>query len=174
MLRSSLGAISSINVSLYFSVQPCKMLPNLVRQLVTCPLSGRVMTEPVFASDGYAYERVVLEKWMETNAQSPVTREALGATILPATLISELIRLVGNQALGPSEYKLTIPSKYIGYLIGRKGRTIQKIQSATGTKIEISQENEPCILTFTGGDVNKAVTFASKVIGNIPPKQCVD
>jgi predicted PilT family ATPase len=141
------------------------MLPKLVRELVTCPLSGQVMHDPVFASDGYVYERRVLEKWMESNTQSPVTQEALGRTVLPANLIAQFIRLVGRQ---PFERKLTMPSKYIGYLIGKRGRTIHKIQSSTGTKIAINQTQEPSILTFSGGDIERAVKFASEVIANLP------
>lgn len=140
------------------------MLPKLVRELVTCPLSGRVMTDPVFASDGYVYERGILERWMETNAQSPVTKEALGSTVLPATLMAQFIRMIGHQTL---ERKVTMPSKYIGYLIGKKGRTIHKIQTSTGTIISIDQTSEPSILTFRGGNVQRAVMYASEVLANI-------
>lgn len=144
------------------------MLPQLVRELVTCPLSGRVMIDPIVASDGYAYERNALEKWMRTNMQSPVTNEALGNIVLPATLLATFIGLIGCNS---PERKLTMPSKYIGYLIGKRGGTIKKIQSSTGTKISIDQKQEPCILTFTGGNVDGAVQFASKVIRNIPEQQ---
>lgn len=140
------------------------MLPKLVRELVTCPLSGRVMTDPVVASDGYAYERSVLEKWMETNTQSPITKEALGSIILPATMMAQFIRLVAYQTL---ERKVTMPTKYIGYLIGRKGRTIHKIQTSTGTSISIDQSCEPTILTFRGGNIERAVNYASEILANI-------
>ena len=35
---------------------------------LVCPLSGRVMTDPVRASDGYTYERTALQAWIDQHA----------------------------------------------------------------------------------------------------------
>ena len=42
-----------------------------------CPISHELMEDPVLASDGHAYERVVIEKWFEKRLTSPKTGQPL-------------------------------------------------------------------------------------------------
>lgn len=50
----------------------------VIPEMFKCPISKQVFFEPVVASDGYTYERVSLEKWIEENGSiSPMTRERL-------------------------------------------------------------------------------------------------
>jgi len=42
-----------------------------------CPLSCRIMVDPVSAGDGNLYERLFIEKYFETSVTSPLTRQVL-------------------------------------------------------------------------------------------------
>ncbi len=38
-----------------------------------CPITQEVMVEPVFAADGYTYERMAIEAWVAGHSTSPMT-----------------------------------------------------------------------------------------------------
>ncbi len=40
-----------------------------------CPIGRELMTDPVIGPDGVTYERVNIERWLQTNSTSPITRE---------------------------------------------------------------------------------------------------
>lgn len=42
-----------------------------------CPLTRKVMKDPVVAPDGYTYERSAIEAWLEKHDVSPITNEDL-------------------------------------------------------------------------------------------------
>ena len=42
-----------------------------------CPISRSIMRDPVFAADGYTYERTEIEKWLKQHNTSPSTGEEL-------------------------------------------------------------------------------------------------
>jgi hypothetical protein len=148
------------------------MLGKIVRDLITCPLSGRVMADPVCASDGFVYERAALEKRLVSDPKSPVTQEPLSDVIFPASLMAIFIRMLGASfQLHQESRELSVPKRSLGYLIGKKGRTIQKIQYITGTRITVDQTQDPCMLTFTGGDVTRAVVYAECVLKNFDDKR---
>lgn len=49
-----------------------------------CPLSSRVMVDPVKAEDGFTYERATIEQWLETHDTSPqLPGTKMGKTLLP-------------------------------------------------------------------------------------------
>ena len=48
-----------------------------------CPITEKIMSEPVIASDGHTYERYVIEKWNRTNQTSPKTREKIEDRFFP-------------------------------------------------------------------------------------------
>ncbi len=57
-----------------------------------CPISLQIMLDPVFASDGYTYERTEIEKHLAKSKTSPMTREPLDAKLVPnRTLKSDII-----------------------------------------------------------------------------------
>ena len=57
-----------------------------------CPLSKRVMHDPVFLFDGYTYEREVIEEWLKTNTESPITNETLvNKSLIPNLVLCDLI-----------------------------------------------------------------------------------
>ena len=61
---------------------------------ICCPITKKIMRDPVVASDGYTYERFALrELFLEEEAASPVTGEPLDArcTLIPNHLITTFI-----------------------------------------------------------------------------------
>ena len=42
-----------------------------------CSITHEVMSDPVMAADGYAYERSAIERWLATKSTSPLTGGAL-------------------------------------------------------------------------------------------------
>ena len=42
-----------------------------------CPITGDIMEDPVICIDGYTYERNAIEKWLQNNHTSPMTRQSL-------------------------------------------------------------------------------------------------
>ena len=38
-----------------------------------CPITTEVMSDPVMAADGHAYERTAIERWLATKSTSPLT-----------------------------------------------------------------------------------------------------
>jgi len=57
------------------------------RLAVICPLTKRVMHDPVFLCDGYTYEREVIEEWLKTNNASPITNQTLANKSLVPNLV---------------------------------------------------------------------------------------
>ena len=52
--------------------------PNAIPNEFLCPLTSKVMIDPVLLSDGNCYEREAIEKWFASNhKESPVTNEPL-------------------------------------------------------------------------------------------------
>ena len=54
----------------------CSSLPLRPRQPpldFICPITTEVMSDPVMAADGHAYERTAIERWLATKSTSPMT-----------------------------------------------------------------------------------------------------
>jgi hypothetical protein len=47
-----------------------------------CPITLAVMKDPVICSDAHTYERSAIEKWLNINNHSPITREIITNNIL--------------------------------------------------------------------------------------------
>ena len=58
-----------------------------------CPITTEVMSDPVMAADGHAYERTAIERWLATKSTSPMTGEELGNTgLFPSHILRRMIR----------------------------------------------------------------------------------
>jgi hypothetical protein len=42
-----------------------------------CPISFKLMTDPVIAQDGYSYERTSIETWLTSHSTSPMDRSSI-------------------------------------------------------------------------------------------------
>jgi len=47
-----------------------------------CPITLAIMKDPVICSDSHTYERSAIEKWLNTNNHSPITRKIITNNIL--------------------------------------------------------------------------------------------
>lgn len=58
-----------------------------------CPISKDVMVDPVLAGDGFAYERIFIERWLKENATSPTTNAEMPSvdTLMPAHTLRQMI-----------------------------------------------------------------------------------
>merc|ERR1712183_579093 len=61
--------------------------------ILECPITGRVLRDPVVAADGFTYEREAIQRHLQTKKRSPVTGEALPhATLWPNVSVRVLLR----------------------------------------------------------------------------------
>jgi hypothetical protein len=51
-----------------------------------CPITGELMTDPVFTMDGQTYERSTIEAWLQTSDTSPATGKPLPSKMLVANV----------------------------------------------------------------------------------------
>lgn len=60
------------------SPQPIQPAPNTPgRNQFCCPLTNKLMVDPVVAADGFTYERSAIEGWLAQNNKSPMTQQPL-------------------------------------------------------------------------------------------------
>ena len=58
-----------------------------------CPITTELMSDPVLAADGHAYERSAIERWLATKSTSPMTGEELELTrLFPSHILRRQIR----------------------------------------------------------------------------------
>jgi hypothetical protein len=48
-----------------------------------CPITNEVMDDPVFAMDGFTYERSAISSWFQRHNTSPMTRAVIPPTLVP-------------------------------------------------------------------------------------------
>eukprot|EP00939_MAST-03C_sp_MAST-3C-sp1_P005208 g5208.t1 len=60
-----------------------------------CPITSKLMVDPVVASDGFTYERIAILRWMSEHTQSPMTRHPFEDRAVRSN------RLVSAQASNP-------------------------------------------------------------------------
>eukprot|EP00003_Mantamonas_plastica_P013665 TRINITY_DN2381_c0_g1_i6.p1 TRINITY_DN2381_c0_g1~~TRINITY_DN2381_c0_g1_i6.p1 ORF type:complete len:630 (+),score=229.86 TRINITY_DN2381_c0_g1_i6:1339-3228(+) len=59
-----------------------------------CPLTKQIMTDPVFCSDGYTYERRAILKWLKNKSYSPMTGNKMRHTVvIPNMNLKKQIRM---------------------------------------------------------------------------------
>jgi len=59
---------------------------------LTCPITKKMMTDPVVAGDGFTYERLAIKRWICATQRSPVTEQTLNS--LELTPNSEVKRML--------------------------------------------------------------------------------
>eukprot|EP00959_Pyramimonas_sp_CCMP1952_P148814 3112868-Pyramimonas_sp.AAC.2 len=73
-----------------------------------CPISGEMIVEPVIASDGHTYDMENIQKWLEGQEASPVTRNfrmSLGA-LKPDQLARTELDVWRQQVTTPFRYRV--------------------------------------------------------------------
>ena len=63
-----------------------------LREEFICPITQKIMVDPVVIADGRSYERKAIEGWFKYNLTSPITHVALNTThIFPNIQLRNLI-----------------------------------------------------------------------------------
>eukprot|EP01084_Bolivina_argentea_P217102 368674_1 len=65
------GKINDTNI---YTIESQSIIPDEFK----CPISKQIMNEPVLIFDGHTYEKVEIEKYLNTKRQSPKTKEKCG------------------------------------------------------------------------------------------------
>lgn len=61
-------------------------------QFHNCPISCEPMVDPVVATDGFTYERIEIETWLDTNSTSPYTRDPIPSKrLIPNRIMKQQI-----------------------------------------------------------------------------------
>lgn len=68
-----------------------KMFKENIDQSVRCPITHEIFRDPVFASDGFCYERQAIQQLMKKTSLSPMTKQTLSSTLTPAYIIKSLV-----------------------------------------------------------------------------------
>lgn len=136
-------------------------MEQVLKNIVCCPLSHEVMSDPVFAADGYIYERQWIENWLRFSAMSPMTEAPMPhRELFPAAVISNAIAtlrcIYDKKSSLPYESTHPIPKSYVGAVIGNQGHVIRRIEGATGCTISIDKSSDPCLAVVAHGDIDAA------------------
>ena len=89
---------------------------------LSCPITCELMQDPVVAADGMTYEKVAIERWLESHATSPMSGEALEHKFLNPNLFvrGKIHRL--HEAEGAVLTGRINGTRYGGRGAGRGGR----------------------------------------------------
>lgn len=58
-------------------VENLPYIGNTILDYICCPITQEIMTDPVSTMDGYTFERKAISTWLETNSDSPLSRQPL-------------------------------------------------------------------------------------------------
>jgi len=103
-------------------------IPQEVLHVITCPISGEIMREPVVDSVGQTYDRISIQGWLSRgNRTDPNTRQQITTTLIPNFSIKSLINSYIPQLGGKKKYT----KKNRKYKKSRKVKTNKRIKNKT-------------------------------------------
>lgn len=78
-----------------------------MEDLISCPITHMIFQEPMVAEDGKTYEKTAILRWFETNNRSPLTNLRISKTLIPNTIIKDIVEkmIVDNPNLKEIQYK---------------------------------------------------------------------
>jgi hypothetical protein len=80
-------------------------IPEQVLDVITCPIGGEIMRNPVINSVGQTYDRINIQTWMSMgNMTDPITRLEITNTLIPNFSIKSLIDSYIPQLGGKRKY----------------------------------------------------------------------
>eukprot|EP00873_Tetraselmis_striata_P019387 jgi/Tetstr1/439651/TSEL_028072.t1 len=71
---------------------PLPAVSHQLPDMYHCPITQEVMRDPVFASDGYTYERAAIAKWLRKRRTSPMTNLPISAELVPNLALRSAVR----------------------------------------------------------------------------------
>ncbi len=83
-------------------------IPQEVLNIITCPIGGEIMRNPVINSVGQTYDKNNIQQWLSRgNITDPNTRQQITTTLIPNFSIKSLINSYIPQLGGKRKYKKT-------------------------------------------------------------------
>jgi len=83
-------------------------IPQEVLNIITCPIGGEIMRNPVINSVGQTYDKNNIQQWLSRgNRTDPNTRQQITTTLIPNFSIKSLINSYIPQLGGKRKYKKT-------------------------------------------------------------------
>ncbi len=85
------------------------MSTSTTTDILICPITQQIMTDPVTDRDGNTYDRAAIMQWMATNSTSPITRRPMtAAELVPNRIVRELLEAAASS--GQMTYSAPTPS----------------------------------------------------------------
>ena len=125
--------------------------------LLQCPITGTGFIDPVVADDGHTYERQAIERWLQQNKTSPITRQPISATSLrPNYIVKQLLDLEKKAEKQNYRFKLNIDvkKKQNGFLFRNGPKSIYKAEWLNNL-----QGPEIIIVHILGARASKEASF---------------
>lgn len=106
-------------------------IPEEVLNIITCPIGGEIMRNPVVNSVGQTYDRANIQQWISRgNRTDPNTRQQITTTLIPNFSIKSLINSYIPQLGGKRKYT----KKNRKYKKSRKTKTNKRTKTNRKTK----------------------------------------
>jgi sacsin len=124
---------------------------------IICPITLKIMEDPVLLSDGHSYEREAIEHWLENETRSPKTNEELDVpdVVFPNRLLKLQITAYVKKKHQEKTYAAAAavaaqPSeiKHEGMNMREKGEEDQVEPSTKKRKLEQSSSSSSCELVL--------------------------
>ncbi|CAF4064131.1 unnamed protein product, partial [Rotaria magnacalcarata] len=136
-------------------------------ETLTCPITLQLFRDPVIATDGHAYERVAIVKWIEKHGTSPMTREPLNVADLQS---DEYLKQLASQRRTSTVSQMTQYNSVIIPVI-----SANDIEHKYSADMVAYNQNLTQLKKGTRS-LSPAVqtSYASQLTSNSPTYNCVD
>ena len=112
-------------------------IPQEVLNVITCPIGGEIMRNPVVTSVGQTYDKVNIQQWISRgNRTDPNTRQQITTTLIPNFSIKSLINSYIPQLGGKRKYtkKNRKYKKSKKTIINKRTKNMKKIKKMKKNK----------------------------------------
>jgi len=118
-----------------------------ILEIITCPISGDVMKEPVIAADGQTYDREHLLQWLSRNSISPITREPLNEAGL---YVNTSVKFMCDKYVAGEFDNLKNNARQDGSIQEKNQRELNSCEFDVGAKVVHFNKNTKKLITSFG------------------------
>jgi hypothetical protein len=79
------------------AIEKCVEEKMMQNENFVCPLTGRIMKDPVLAEDGVTYEAAAINRWLSENHSSPMTNLTMPEHVIPNNFARTEIQKARNK-----------------------------------------------------------------------------
>jgi Mg-chelatase subunit ChlD len=128
------------------------MDPAVIRESLTCPITGDIMTDPVQGNDGQTYERSAITQALGLKEESPITRQPMSVADLKVNVAIRYLLDKYNETKGTEVTVETEPEIDLS-----KVHYSRPVITSHGDYVMRNERNET-LLTFNATSKNKTVS----------------